>query len=78
MVKGSIPNLPLTQVSDDPYDCVKNADALVVLTEWVNFVELDMGTVAKSMRNPNLIDTRNIFTKSEMEILGFEYVGMGI
>ena len=50
----------------------------MVLTEWVNFVELDMGTVAKSMRNPNLIDTRNIFTKSEMEILGFEYVGMGI
>ena len=78
MVKGSIPNLPFTQVTDDPYDCVKNADALVVLTEWVNFVELDMGTVAKSMRNPNLIDTRNIFTKSEMEILGFEYVGMGI
>ena len=78
MVKGSIPNLPLTQVVDDPYDCVKDADALVILTEWVDFVELDMETVVKSMRNPNLIDTRNIFTKSEMQILGFEYVGMGI
>ena len=77
MVKGSIPNLPLTQVTDDPYDCVKGADALVVLTEWVDFVELDMETVAKSMRGPNLIDTRNIFTKSEMENLGFNYVGMG-
>ena len=78
MVKGPIPNLPLTQVIDDPYGCVKDADALVILTEWVDFVELDMETVVKSMRNPNLIDTRNIFTKSEMQILGFEYVGMGI
>jgi len=48
-----------------------------VLTEWVDFVELDMETVAKSMRSPNLIDTRNIFTKSEMENFGFKYVGMG-
>ena len=78
MVKGPIPNLPLTQVIDDPYGCVKDADALVILTEWVDFVELDMETVVKSMRNPNMIDTRNIFTKSEMQILGFEYVGMGI
>ena len=77
MVKESIPSLPLTQVRDDPYACVKSADALVVLTEWVDFVELDMETVAESMRNPNLIDTRNIFTKSEMENLGFKYVGMG-
>ena len=78
MVRESIANLPLTQITDDPYSCVRNADALVVLTEWVDFVELDMQTVAKSMRNPNLIDTRNIFTKSQMEILGFKYVGMGI
>ncbi|GIR36269.1 MAG: hypothetical protein CM15mP49_16540 [Actinomycetota bacterium] len=48
MVKGSIPNLPFTQVSDDPYDCVKNVYALVGLTEWVNFVELDMGKMSQS------------------------------
>ncbi len=77
-VKGTIPKLPLTQITEDPYDCVKEADALVVLTEWIDFVELDMKTVAESMRNPNLIDTRNIFNKSEMEKLGFAYVGMGI
>ena len=57
---------------------MKGADALIVLTEWKDFKLLDMKAVAKSMRNANLIDTRNIFDRNEMEKIGFTYVGMGV
>ena len=58
MVKGSVPNLPLTQVTDDPMTALK---VLTISGAYRvgDFVELDMER-SKIMRSPNLIDTRNI------------------
>ena len=77
-VKENLTQLASTVIMDDPYGCVNGADALIVLTEWKDFKLLDMKAVAKSMRNANLIDTRNIFDRNEMEKIGFTYVGMGV
>ena len=77
-VKENLTQLASTVITDDPYGCVNGADALIVLTEWKDFKLLDMKAVAKSMRNANLIDTRNIFDRNEMEKIGFTYVGMGV
>ena len=76
-VKERLLQLPLTSIETDPYKCVSGADALVILTEWDDFKHLDMGKVASLMRSLNLIDSRNIFARAEMENLGFTYIGMG-
>jgi len=76
-VEESLPQLPSTKIMDDPYECVSGTDALVILTEWDDFKLLDMEAVADSMRNANLIDTRNMFNRYEMEEIGFTYIGMG-
>ena len=76
-VKGKLPELPLTEIANDPYACAEGSDLLAILTEWDDFKQLDMETVALSMRNPNLLDTRNVFEKHEMERIGFTYIGMG-
>ena len=57
-VKGKLPELPLTEIANDPYACAEGSDLLAILTEWDDFKQLDMETVALSMRNPNLLDTR--------------------
>ena len=77
-VKENLTQLTSTVIMDDPYGCANGADALIVLTEWKDFKLLDMKAVAKSMRNANLIDTRNIFDRNEMEKIGFTYIGMGV
>ena len=76
-VRGKLPELPLTEIANDPYACAEGSDVLAILTEWDDFKQLDMEAVALSMRNPNLLDTRNVFQKHEMERIGFTYIGMG-
>tara|TARA_B100000214_G_scaffold287894_1_gene217460 strand:+ start:169 stop:1473 length:1305 start_codon:yes stop_codon:yes gene_type:complete len=76
-VKEKLPQLPSTIIENNPYKCVSGSDALVVLTEWKEFNQIDMEKVASLMRNLNLIDSRNIFNRAEMENLGFTYIGMG-
>jgi UDPglucose 6-dehydrogenase len=61
----------------DAYEAVEGADALVVATEWEEFRRLDLFQVKRRMRQPVIIDGRNIFDRGLMESLGFEYVGMG-
>jgi UDPglucose 6-dehydrogenase len=77
-VKDTLMQLPLIEVTDSPYECINDADALVILTEWDEFKQLDMEVVAQSMRSANLIDTRNLYDKNEMEKIGFTYLGMGV
>jgi len=62
---------------NDPYEAAKDSDALVILTEWSEFKELDLKKVKSLMRNSLVIDGRNIYNKSEMEKLGFKYISVG-
>lgn len=53
------------------------SDALVLITEWPEFNELDFAAVAKSMKTPLIVDAKNHFDPEEMRAAGFEYQGFG-
>jgi UDPglucose 6-dehydrogenase len=61
----------------NPYEVAEDADALVIVTEWNEFKSLDMHRIKNTMRNPVLIDGRNIYEAVEMKRLGFTYRGIG-
>ncbi len=61
----------------DPYELADGIDALVVVTDWNEFKQLDLSRIQKLMRHPNLIDGRNIYEPDEMTQLGFHYRGIG-
>ncbi len=60
-----------------PYEVATGADAVILITEWNEFKHLDMKQLAGSMRQPVLLDGRNIYDPARMRALGFTYVGMG-
>lgn len=62
---------------DDPYFAVKGCDALVIVTEWNEFRDLDLKKVKRLIKHPNIIDGRNIYEPYEMEKLGFNYICVG-
>lgn len=61
----------------DVYEVAKDSDCLLVATEWNEFKELDFKKLKKLMRQPVLIDGRNIYDPKEMKRLGFRYIGVG-
>ena len=61
----------------DIYDAVKDTDALVLITDWNEFKEVELKKIKKLMRSPNIIDSRNIFDPKTARSLGFEYLGVG-
>ena len=61
----------------DAYDVAKNSDCLVVVTEWNEFKELDFKRIRKLMRQPVIVDGRNIYDPAELKRIGFKYAGMG-
>jgi len=63
--------------SRTPYEAARNADALVVLTEWGEFTNLDFKRIKKLMRHPVIFDGRNMFDGGELKKLGFRYYGVG-
>ena len=62
---------------DDPYRAAKAADAIVVLTEWPEFVDLDWAAIAEQSPDGVVIDTRNILDPSRIGDVGLRYVGNG-
>jgi len=62
---------------DNPYTVAEGADALILVTEWNEFKQLDMGRIARSMHQPVLFDGRNIYEPEKMRALGFTYRGIG-
>ena len=59
------------------YDALKGADALAVVTEWHEFREPDFVRMRKLMRQPVVVDGRNIYEKEQMKALGFTYYSIG-
>jgi UDPglucose 6-dehydrogenase len=58
-------------------DCVREADALVVVTEWDEFRRVDLRALAAAMTTAILVDGRNIFSPDEATAAGFDYAGIG-
>ena len=69
--------MPWLETADSPYKAVEGADAMLLVTEWNEFKELDFERVKKVMNNPLVIDGRNIYDRKQLEELGFEYEGIG-
>jgi len=59
------------------YSALKNADALVVVTEWNEFRRLDLHSIKSLMRTPVIFDGRNIYDPDEVRGSGFVYYGIG-
>ncbi|WP_456384313.1 UDP-glucose dehydrogenase family protein [Persephonella sp.] len=62
---------------NDKYEAVKDADLLVLITEWDEFKEADMDKVKSLMRLPIVVDGRNVYQPEEMRKKGFEYYSIG-
>ncbi|MBX5444699.1 UDP-glucose/GDP-mannose dehydrogenase family protein [Sphaerobacter sp.] len=69
--------VPEAEYFDDPYEAVRGTDALLVLTPWNEFKQADLGRVASLMRQPVLLDGRNIYDPADVRRLGFRYAGVG-
>jgi UDPglucose 6-dehydrogenase len=70
-------HLSCVTYANDEYDAIKDADALVIITEWNQFRALDMKRVKSLLRSPRIADLRNIYEPADMKEMGFEYVGVG-
>jgi UDPglucose 6-dehydrogenase len=62
---------------EDEYEAARGSDALVVVTEWNQFRRLDMDRLKQVMREPNIIDLRNLYEPETMRSAGFKYLAMG-
>lgn len=60
------------------YAVAKDAEALLLLTEWNDFLEMDFGKVKDSMKTAFLFDGRNCLDAGKMNELGFKYFGIGL
>ncbi len=69
--------LPDIDFSETAYDAAADADVLVVITEWHEFRDLDLGRIRRAMREPRIVDLRNLFDPEDMFRLGFAYEGVG-
>jgi UDPglucose 6-dehydrogenase len=62
---------------DDPYEMARGCDALMVVTEWNEFKQLDLEQMKGQLRQPVIFDGRNIYDPDQMKELGYTYRGMG-
>lgn len=61
----------------DSHEAVKDADLAIIMTEWNEFLQLDLSQIKSLMKTPNLIDGRNIYQPQKAKALGFTYAGVG-
>jgi UDPglucose 6-dehydrogenase len=62
---------------DDAYLAAKDADALLILTDWAEFGTLDLDRLNKTLRYPIIIDGRNLCDPDIMAKHGFTYLSIG-
>jgi UDPglucose 6-dehydrogenase len=65
------------EYASDEYDLCRDCDAVVLVTEWPRFAEMDLARVRASLKSPVIIDGRNLFDPVTMAALGFRYRGVG-
>jgi UDPglucose 6-dehydrogenase len=68
------PNLELTV---NPYECGAGCDAVVLMTEWNEFKQLDLRRLKNLMKSPVIVDARNVYEPEQMADMGFSYRGIG-
>jgi UDPglucose 6-dehydrogenase len=66
------------QFCDTPEATAKGADALILATEWPQYIDLDWNNLAAGMRFPLILDGRNCLGRHKLEQAGFRYLGLGV
>jgi len=69
--------LPKVKFAKDVYSAIKNQDALLLVTEWPQFSQIDLARAKKLLKRPIIVDGRNLFPKDKVKELGFTYIGIG-
>jgi UDPglucose 6-dehydrogenase len=72
-----LPDIPNVEFCPDPRAVAEGSDALVIVTDWPEFRDLDFAAIKKSMKNPVLVDAQNMLDAKEMTQMGFQYIGVG-
>ena len=71
------PLIPAVEIYDDVYKMAKGCDALVVVTEWNEFKQLDLEKLKGMLECPVIYDGRNIYDPASMKEMGFAYRAIG-
>ena len=71
------PILPAVEMFDEPYKMAKDCDALILVTEWNEFKQLDLTKVKSLLKAPVIYDGRNIYDPTLMKEMGFTYRAIG-
>ncbi len=69
--------LPAIHYCKNAYQVADDADAVLIVTEWPQFRDLDWRAIEKSMARPLILDSRNLLDAAQMRAMGFEYQGTG-
>jgi len=69
--------LPAVEMFENPYAMAKGCDALIVVTEWNEFKQLDLAKVKILLKSPVIFDGRNIYDTATMKAMGFTYRAIG-
>ena len=65
------------EFSENMYDCLNGAEALLLVTEWSQFKEPDFVKIKKLLKRPLVVDGRNIYSPAKMREIGFTYISIG-
>lgn len=65
------------EYAESQYECLKDADALIIATEWNEFRTPDFDKITSLLKNKTIFDGRNLFDLAEMQKLGFHYESVG-
>jgi UDPglucose 6-dehydrogenase len=71
------PLMPEVKMLADPYSLAEGCDALMINTEWNEFKQLNLEQIRDSMKQPVIVDGRNLYDPAVMEKYGFKYRGVG-
>lgn len=73
-VKKLFPDL---EYANSVYTAANGKDAIVIVTDWPEFIQMDLKKIKKNLKTPTIIDGRNIFDMEKMKDLGFNYYSVG-
>lgn len=68
---------PSIKYFDSEYECIKGADAVILLTEWNQYRNLDLKEIKTLLKGSRFFDFRNVYKRKDIEKIGLTYVGVG-
>lgn len=76
-MKNAARVLQNVKLCEDAYEVAEDSDALILATEWNEFKNLDLERIKRLMRQPVIVDGRNLYDPAVMRQMGFTYRGVG-